>query len=330
MTVPQIRLHGSQNSSTATLQLEIFGFTPDLYGYQWVISRITSTGTPVIQNSVTGWSPASSSTSGIYSLVALDFTLSHPLGSQANALSVMTIPGYANNSILSLNSVVLTQMKSGSQQALDLDLNAIPVDWVIDGPVGVTLKDWATSGRYTGGEGVDTLVFSKTRASYNVTRTPASINITDISSGASDLLTKFERLQFSDAGVAYDLDGSAGNVSKILGALWGSGSVTSAKMVGAGLSLFDQGLDTKQVMHIALPARLGASYQAADVITLLYQNLTHKNPNLDELNYWQSQVGIGKPFDSYDSLAIYASELALNTSAIGLTGLQSSGVSYIY
>lgn len=327
-TTPQIALHGSLTNGTANLQFELSGFTPDIYSYQWVVSNVQGSGTPQFKNVVTGWTPAASSAAGVHSLVGLDLSLAHPLSSQATVVSTLTETGFSQGSSVHLNSVVLTQMKPGSQ-AQDLDLNTSPVNWAIDGPIGVTLADQATASQYTGGDGVDTLVFAKARDAYNVAVNPSSIAVTDRATGAMDVLTKFDRIQFNGSGVAYDLDASAGRVAKILGALWGASSVSSAQMVGIGLSLFDQGLDAKQVMHLALPARLGAGYQGADVVNVLFQNLVHQAPSASDLAYWTAQVGSGRTYDSYESLALFASDLPLNTEPIGLTGLHTSGIAYI-
>lgn len=328
MASPQIALHGSLVSGTANVQLELSGFTPDIYSYQWVVSNVQGNGTPQLKNMVAGWTPASSAGAGVYSLVGLDLSLAHPLSSQATVVSTLTESGFAQGSSVHLNSVVLTQMKPGAQ-AQDLDLNALPVNWLIDGPIGVTLPDQATASQYTGGDGVDTLVFAKTRESYNVTVSPASISVTDRATGATDVLTKFDRIQFNGSGVAYDLDAAAGSVAKILGALWGASSVSNAQMVGIGLALFDQGLDAKQIMHLALPARLGAGYQGADVVRVLYENLVHQTPGASEVATWTAQVGVGQNYDSYESLALFAADLPLNTQPIGLTGLHASGIAYI-
>ena len=51
-----------------------------------------------------------------------------------------------------------------------------------------------------------------------------------------------ERLRFSDKGLAFDLDGAAGQVARTLGAVFGPESITNKEYVGIGLSLLDVGL----------------------------------------------------------------------------------------
>lgn len=327
MATPQIRLNSARDSGAVTVELSISGFTSDIYSYQWGVSNVQTSASTQMQNLVQGWTPAVSSNAASSSLIALDISLTRPLGSAGSVLAKMSANGFAEGASMHLDSVMLTQMKTGAQ-AQELNFNSLPVNWYVNGPVGVTLSDYSTASEYEGGDGVDTLVFQKNQGSYTMVNDSVSLSITDKSTGATDKLTKFDRVQFADVGIAYDLDSAAGSVAKILGALWGSSSVNSHNMVGIGLSLFDQGLDAKQVMQIALPARLGEDYHGRDVIELLYRNLVNQSPNNSEVKSWEDQVGVGRTYDSYESLALFAADLSLNTDAIGLVGLKEFGVTY--
>ena len=69
-------------------------------------------------------------------------------------------------------------------------------------------------------------------ATYKVRDRTGKLNTTERQS--------IERIEFSDGGIAYDLDGYAGLVAKLLGAVFGFESVGNAKYVGIGLVAFPQ------------------------------------------------------------------------------------------
>ena len=71
-----------------------------------------------------------------------------------------------------------------------------------------------------GGSGIDTAVFTGPRAHYSISNASNGFGITNqTGSEGTDTLNAVERLQFSDAQMALDLDGHAGQVARILGAV---------------------------------------------------------------------------------------------------------------
>ncbi len=85
-------------------------------------------------------------------------------------------------------------------------------------------NDTATGGggndSLDGGIGVDTAVFSDSRASCVIAKTSAGYTVSGGADG-TDTLTGIERLQFADTSVALDLDGTAGNSARLIGAAFG-------------------------------------------------------------------------------------------------------------
>ena len=189
------------------------------------------------------------------------------------------------------------------------------------------LTGGAGNDQLTGGDGIDTAAFSLGRSAYRVTPRDGGFVVTALSgSDGTDTLTGMERLDFSDVGVALDLDGHAGSVVKIIGAVFGASLVASPAAVRIGLDLFDGGMSEDAVMQFALEARMGKGFAVADEVKLLYQNLVGVLPGAADLNHWVGTVNAGQY--TTVSLAQMAAGLDLNAMNIGLTGLQDSGVAF--
>jgi Ca2+-binding RTX toxin-like protein len=96
-----------------------------------------------------------------------------------------------------------------------------------------------------GGAGIDTAIFSGLRSQYSLSAQSAGgYQVTDsvASRNGAVMVTGVERLQFSDTSLALDLDGNAGKVAKILGAIFGQSAVSNKSYVGIGLGYLDSGM----------------------------------------------------------------------------------------
>jgi len=179
-----------------------------------------------------------------------------------------------------------------------------------------------------GGAGIDTAVYSGTRSQYTITKTATgfTVNGTQTQEG-TDTLTNVERLQFSDGHLALDLSGNAGEVAKILGAVFGVGSVTNQQYVGIGLHYTDMGMSYADLMQLAINAALGANASNhAAVVNLLYTNVIGVAPDTATLNYFKGLLDDGTYTTA--SLGILAADISYNTTHINLTGLAATGLAY--
>ena len=86
---------------------------------------------------------------------------------------------------------------------------------------------------FDGGPGIDTVVYDKPLSSYVLT---PGVNGMEVSSAnyseGADWLLSIERLQFSDQGLAFDLDGHAGQAAKTLSLVFGLDAVKVPAYVG--------------------------------------------------------------------------------------------------
>ncbi|CAE6494050.1 Peptidase M10A and M12B matrixin and adamalysin [Nitrosomonas nitrosa] len=178
---------------------------------------------------------------------------------------------------------------------------------------------------FHGEAGVDTVLYLGERARYAVSQSEGGYTVVDqAGSDGQDNATGIERLQFNDMGLALDLDGYAGQVAKLLGAVFGAAEVDNKAYVGTGLWLFDGGMNHEAVATVALDA-VGVSTHD-EVVTLLWRNLFGSNPTQAEKQPYLQVLESGEV--SAAALAIYAADSAINTGNIDLVGLMQTGVEY--
>ncbi|MCC7100783.1 MAG: hypothetical protein IT500_14460, partial [Rubrivivax sp.] len=176
-----------------------------------------------------------------------------------------------------------------------------------------------------GGDGIDTAHYTLPRISYQIGPGGTSVRALSGSEG-DDVLLQVERARFADIGLAFDLQGHAGTVARLLGAVLGREAVVHANYARIGLEALDGGLSDLALAQMALEARLGVGFTAGDAIRLLYRNLLDVAPSADELGFWHGQIGSGQY--SPASLALMAAGLEINAENIDLVGLATQGLPY--
>lgn len=181
----------------------------------------------------------------------------------------------------------------------------------------------STSTVHTGGSGIDSKTFSKAFSQYTVTRDGTTLTVT--SSESTEKLVSFERLIFADQKRAFDLDGNAGTVAKILAATFGAESVKNAGYVGIGLKFLDEGGNATQLAKLAIDARVGVNASAKTVVETLYFNVVGTAPSAADLNHFQGLLDSGA--HSAASLTLLASDVA--SGKINLTGLAQTGLEFV-
>lgn len=176
-----------------------------------------------------------------------------------------------------------------------------------------------------GGQGLDTAALARPRADYVIGPQARWVQGLAGEEGR-DGLQQIERLAFADGSLAFDLDGHAGLVARLLGAVFGPAAVADADYVGIGLAAADGGMDAEALALYALEARLGPGYSPAAQIDLLYRNLVDAPPTADEMGFWLGTLASGQYTPA--SLALMAAELPLNDQRIDLVGLAESGLAF--
>jgi Ca2+-binding RTX toxin-like protein len=178
-----------------------------------------------------------------------------------------------------------------------------------------------------GGEGIDFAAFSGLRSSYAVTKQRDDV-LVSLAAGLEgpDQLKSVERLLFSDFGLAFDLDGAAGQTARLLGAVFGPSSVANREWVRIGLDLFQAGLTPTEAAQYALEARLGSNPSSSDVVATLFFNLFDRVPSGSEISPYVNWLSRGEHTPA--SLALLAASQDLNAARISLIELVGLGLEF--
>ena len=193
-----------------------------------------------------------------------------------------------------------------------------------------TLTGGSGNDQIDGGSGRDLAVFGGKRSGYSVVRVAGGYQVTDTNSGdgndGSDTLTGIERVKFADTRLALDLDGNAGTVAKVLGAVVGPTGVAVKAFVGLGLEMLDGGMSRADLIIAALAAvGVTASNHVAET-RLLWSNLCGFNPTDAQIAPFVEMLDDGTLTPS--ALALLAADSPLNTTRIDLVGLTNTGLAY--
>lgn len=178
-----------------------------------------------------------------------------------------------------------------------------------------------------GGPGIDSLVLPSPRANYVITKVGSDFSLFTATAQPLADLNRIERMQFADQKLALDLDGNAGTVAKILGAVFGPPSVRNAEYVGIGLQLLDGGMSYPDLMQLAITARLGANPSSALLVQTLYSNVVGAAPSGADIDALVALI-TDHTFTPV-TLGIFAAEHALNVGHIDLVGLMQTGLEYL-
>lgn len=196
------------------------------------------------------------------------------------------------------------------------------------GAAPVTLSTGPDNDDVDGGSGIDTVRYSGPRHDYDIVASGIGLTVTDRTGREGvDRLIDVERLQFADGRVAFDLEGHAGSVAKVLGAVFGKSAVANREYAGIGLRLMDGGMDYQDLVGLAIDHRLGTAASHADVVALLYSNVIGSDPSPAVLAGYVEMLDSG--LQSRSSLGVLAADTSYNADNIGLAGLVGTGLHYL-
>lgn len=142
-----------------------------------------------------------------------------------------------------------------------------------------------------------------------------------------DTLHSIERIRFQDKALAFDMSGTAGQVARILGVVFGKDAVTNPGAAGVGLYYMDTlGFSYEALMQLAMDVRLGPGASSGAVVDMLYANVVEQAPPKADRDYFAGLI------DSHvctaAALAVWVADTDLNAAHIHLTGLAQTGLVY--
>jgi hypothetical protein len=242
----------------------------------------------------------------------------------------------------------------GSAAGNDLIDGGAGNDVVFGGIGNDTLIGGTGDDTLRGDEGIDTAKFTGARSEYKVsigqtskatntsgtggstsnpTTTPTTLTppVTTLQHNleGNDSLSTIERLEFADVKLAIDLNGNAGQVAKILGAVFGKAAVQDKAYAGIGLFFLDNKLaDYEGLMKLAIEVKLGTTAPTpTQVVDLLYTNVVGVAPSAADKAPFVNLLETGA-FNNA-SLGVMAADTSFNTTNIDLVGLQLNGLLYL-
>jgi len=179
-----------------------------------------------------------------------------------------------------------------------------------------------------GGAGMDTAIFSGTRAAYTVAAsTSAAGNSTvTLNGGAGDTLSGIERIQFDNAYVALDITGNAGQAYRLYQAAFHR--TPDADGLGYWIKQMDNGMRLEEMaLYFSSSAEFQSLYGVhptnVELVTNFYRNALHREADAAGRAYWLDVVDRGL-VTATDMLA-YFSESAENQAAVQpviITGIE--------
>ncbi len=178
---------------------------------------------------------------------------------------------------------------------------------------------------FDGGDGADTVIFSNPLANYSIVTTAQGVEITNlVGNDDANTLTNIERFKFSDIGFAYDLNGDAGEVAKLIGAVYGAPSVTNKNFVGIGLGYKNDGMSYNDLGALAMD--VAGKSTPEDIVTLLWTNIIGSAPSTGQAQPYVDMLNNGT---SVGELVVLAADTDLNQIHIDLVGLSSRGIEFV-
>lgn len=196
-------------------------------------------------------------------------------------------------------------------------------------PITGTVNNDALSGTagndiIDGSYGIDTLLLgSVSKASAGLMNNGSNWTLYSPTTG-TDTLSNVERIQFQGTNVALDLDGHAGQVAKLLGAVFGAANVANKVYAGVGLAILDNGMSYEGLAGAAV-AFAGANTHSA-IVDLLWTNIVGTAPTAAQAQPFVNLLDSG--FD-VGTLTAVAADTSINQNNINLVGLAQTGLEYV-
>ena len=179
-----------------------------------------------------------------------------------------------------------------------------------------------------GGDGIDTVVFTGTRADHTVIKSSTGWTVASPVNG-TDTIKNIERLKFSNEILALDIDGNAGQAYRIYQAAFNrtpdnSGLKYWIEQMDTGTSL--ERMAAEFIGSQEFQIQYGSSPTNANFLTTLYSNVLHRTPDQAGYGWWLGELNGGR-HTTVSALASF-SESAENKA--GVIGVIQNGIELFY
>lgn len=188
------------------------------------------------------------------------------------------------------------------------------------------LQGYAGNDSLDGGAGIDSAIYSASRANYTIAKASSSYTVTD-KSGATgvDTAVNIERLVFSDATVALDINGTAGQAYRIYQAAFNRTPDNGGLKYWIGL--MDSGVPLTTVSSGFIGSAefqklYGTNPTNELFVTKLYDNVLHRTPDTGGYNYWVGLLNTG----GIDKISMLVNFSESNENQAGVIGVIQNGI----
>ncbi|OON60458.1 hypothetical protein B0920_15845 [Massilia sp. KIM] len=198
----------------------------------------------------------------------------------------------------------------------------------VDGGAGndvVVLQDGGH--QVNGGAGFDVVKFGGARAGVTVSATgqQGGFSVKD-ATGAVSQLVGVERLLLSDAAVALDIDGVAGQAYRLYQAALNRAPDQGG--LGFWINAMDKGTSLTSVAASVMDSKefrdaYGVNPSNQELVTRFYENILHRAPEAAGLSYWVEQLDKGVA-----RAAVLAGISESGENKVGLIGVMGNGFTY--
>ena len=290
-------LYGANSSNgqfVTALYLNVMGRAPDAGGYGYWVNQLASN-----------------------------------LQTRAQVLVAFSESGENRNATASLtaNGILYTSAEQAAGPARGQNFNGTAGLESLFGSVGNdTFNGGGSNDNINGGAGLDLAAYGGNRSTHTVTRTANGLTVSGGSDG-TDTLVNVERLKFADIGLAFDINGNAGQMYRLYQAAFDRTPDT------AGLSDWIRGMDNGMSLQRVATGFIGSGeFQSLygahpsdkQFVNLLYNNVLNRTPDTAGYDYWLGQMAGGM---TRELVLIGFSESAENQAAV-LPAIQG-GIVYV-
>jgi len=156
-----------------------------------------------------------------------------------------------------------------------------------------TLMGTSGNDNINGFSGIDTVSYSSLSAAYTLSSFDPTNGLNVSGPDGNDVLLNIERVEFKDAVLAFDTDGTAGQVFRLYQAAFKR--IPDMNGLGDWITARDTGMTSEQVATAFMESAefkslYGASSTDSQFITLLYSNALLRGASDGEIAYWVTQL----------------------------------------
>ncbi|MEZ5490913.1 MAG: hypothetical protein R3F50_11425 [Gammaproteobacteria bacterium] len=165
-------------------------------------------------------------------------------------------------------------------------------------------------------------------ANFSILNNQRELTVSGPAGAGTDRLIDNERLHFDDTSLAFDLDGNAGIIAKVLGVVLGKDDWYNKEYLSIGLNIIDNiAIDNATLMQAAFDVILGVNPSNTEEVNLIYVSLVGQTPSQQDLSALTADLLDNGAF-TQGSLGELVMDHKLNLTKMDFVGLTQNGLEY--